>query len=88
MKHGMKMTAVGLLGVMASSCTTSYDSYGNPRQAVDPAGAAIGAVALGVLAYSVGRNRGERAERRRFIGDTRCVQPPPFRGRGYGHGRW
>lgn len=65
MKRLIKLTAVALLGTMGVSCTTSYDSYGNQRQAVDPAGAAIGAVALGALAYSIGKNRGERNERRR-----------------------
>jgi fluoride ion exporter CrcB/FEX len=83
MKHWMKLTTVGLLGVMTTSCSTSYDSYGNARQSIDPAGAALGAVALGALAYSIGHNRGERAERRRFVRDTRFVQPV----RGYGYGR-
>lgn len=59
------MTALGLLTVLAASCSTTYDSYGNARQTVDPAGVAVGAVALGVLAYSVGRSSGKRSERRR-----------------------
>lgn len=65
MKQLLQFTAAALIGVMGASCTTSYDSYGNRRQAVDPAGAAIGAVALGALAYSIGKNRGERHERNR-----------------------
>ena len=67
---------------MVTSCTTTYDSYGNARQSIDPAGAAIGAVALGALAYSVGRQRGERNERRRFNRGFQHVQP----GWGQGHG--
>ena len=62
----MKATAAVLLGVMTVSCTTTYDANGIPRQSVDPAGAAIGAVALGALAYSIGRNQGQRVERRRY----------------------
>jgi len=64
MKRLTKLSAVVLLGTMGVSCTTSFDSYGNRRQSIDPASAAIGAVALGVIAYSVGKNRGERRERR------------------------
>lgn len=65
MKRLLKLTAVALLGTMSLSCTTSFDSYGNQRQTIDPAGAAVGAVALGVIAYSVGKNRGERREQQR-----------------------
>jgi len=65
MKNLMKLIAVALVGAMGVSCSTSYDSYGNRSQTVDPAGAAIGAVALGVIAYSVGRSSGKRSEHRR-----------------------
>lgn len=81
MKHWMKSTALALLGVMVSSCSTTYDSYGNARQSIDPAGAAVGAVALGALAYSIGKNRGERVERRRQYRRFQHV-PPAY---GYGH---
>ena len=63
----LKVTTVALLGAFGTSCTTSYDAYGNTRQSVDPAGVAIGAVALGAIAYSVGKNRGENVQRRRNV---------------------
>ncbi|MDF1713938.1 MAG: hypothetical protein P1U90_17010 [Akkermansiaceae bacterium] len=71
MKKLLKLTAGILVGVMGASCTTSFDSYGNRRQAIDPAGAAIGAVALGALAYSIGKNNGERREHRRHTSGRR-----------------
>lgn len=71
MKRLIHITAVALLGSMGVSCTTNFDSYGNRRQSIDPAGAAIGAVALGAIAYSVGKSRGERREHRRHTSDNR-----------------
>ena len=53
------------------SCTTSFDSYGNRQQSIDPAGAAIGAVALGAIAYSIGKNSGKRHEHRRHTSHNR-----------------
>lgn len=82
MKKWMKGTTILLLAALGTSCTTTYDAYGNQRQSVDPAGAAIGAVALGALAYSVGRSRGKRAERRR---NAAFVQPGWG---GWGGGGW
>ena len=85
MKHWMKATTAALIAVMTASCTTTYDANGIPRQTVDPAGAAIGAVALGALAYSIGRNQGQRAEQRRYHYNHYPVQPAYG---GYGHGRY
>lgn len=79
MKNFMRLMALALVGAMGASCTTTYDSYGNPRQSVDPAGAAIGAVALGAIAYSVGRSSGKRSEHRRH---TRR----DYYNHGYGYG--
>jgi hypothetical protein len=59
------MIGAVLLGAMGVSCSTSYDSYGNRQQSVNPAGVAIGAVALGALAYSIGKDDGKRKEHRR-----------------------
>ncbi len=42
--------------VMLSSCVTSYDRSGRPIQTVDPAAAAVGAVFIGAIAYSAGKN--------------------------------
>ncbi|YCM45364.1 hypothetical protein V2O64_04925 [Verrucomicrobiaceae bacterium 227] len=58
----MRTTALALVAALFTSCSTSYDSYGRQRQSIDPGAAAIGAVALGALAYSVGKNKGKRQE--------------------------
>ncbi|MGC4015011.1 MAG: hypothetical protein QM755_10935 [Luteolibacter sp.] len=49
----IKAVAVAVVGMTASSCTTTYDAYGNPQQSVDPLAAA--AVA-GVAGYAIGQN--------------------------------
>ena len=86
MKKLMKITAVALIGAMGTSCTTTVDAYGNRRQAIDPAGAAIGAVALGALAYSVGKSRGERSANRRHSVNQSYYNQDWNRGRG--NWRW
>jgi len=83
MKNLMRLPASLLAGVMFASCSTSYDSYGNRRQSVDPAGAAIGAVALGALAYSIGKDRGKRKEHRRHTKYDNYNYG--HRGHGYGY---
>ncbi len=46
-----------VIGVSAmSSCTTAYDAHGRPVQVVDPAAAAVGALAIGAAAYAIGNN--------------------------------
>jgi hypothetical protein len=57
----------GLVSCLGVSCTTSYDSYGQPRQVVDPAAAVAGAAAVGLLAYGLGssnNNHGHYRSRR------------------------
>lgn len=76
MKIFVRTTALALVAALLASCTTSYDSYGRQNQSIDPGAAAIGAVALGALAYSVGKNKGKRQEHYRH---TR-------RNDGYGYG--
>lgn len=44
---------VVLAAVIFSSCTTTYDAYGNPRQSVDPLAAGV---AAGVAGYAIGKH--------------------------------
>lgn len=61
-----------------TSCTTAYDSYGRPMEVVSPEGAALAAVAAGVIGYAIGENNhGGRHYRGHGYG---------HRGHGYGHG--
>ncbi|MBK1832062.1 hypothetical protein JIN77_15100 [Verrucomicrobiaceae bacterium R5-34] len=50
--------AVGAMisALFLANCTTTYDSYGRPVQSVDPVAATVGAVAIGAIAYSAGKN--------------------------------
>ena len=59
-KHtSLKLAVAGMVAASGlSNCTTTYDAYGRPVQSVDPGAAAIGAVALGVAAYAIGKNNG------------------------------
>ena len=71
---------VGMLGItfLGASCTTGYDAYGRPVQTVTPEGAAIAAVAAGVIGYAIADNNGHSHRRnhgRRYYG-----------GGGYGRG--
>jgi|GEM_PF-1557890 len=53
----IKLTMAAIASaVLLSNCVTSYDQYGRPIQTADPAAVAIGAVALGAIAYSAGKS--------------------------------
>jgi len=47
----------GAFALTSLNCTTSYDSYGNPRQSVDPGTAVAGAAAAGVLGYALANKK-------------------------------
>jgi len=52
-----KFVVTGIVSVfLLANCTTYYDAQGNPVQAVDPAAATVGAVAVGAAAYAVANN--------------------------------
>ncbi|MEM7143797.1 MAG: hypothetical protein AAF591_01600 [Verrucomicrobiota bacterium] len=48
--------ALALLGLAATSCTTTYDAYGRPVQTVDPALAVAGIAAAGIVGYAIADN--------------------------------
>ena len=53
----IRMAAAAIVaGLMFSSCVTSYDSTGRPIQTADPVAVAVGAVVLGAVAYSAGKD--------------------------------
>jgi hypothetical protein len=64
MKKAITFILAGAVALVSTSCTTTYDAYGNPRQSVDPGTAAAGAAAAGVLGYTIAnrrdRNKGYR----------------------------
>ena len=88
MKHTtLKYLGMALLAALAfSSCTTTYDAYGRPVETIDPAAAAIGAVAIGALAYAIGSDHSDNYNRHNghHGGHHR---PPHHGGHGGHHGR-
>lgn len=57
MKKTFILVLTGAIALAFTNCTTTYDSYGNPRNTVDPGTAVAGAAAAGVLGYAIARNR-------------------------------
>ena len=57
MKKIITLILAGTVALVSTNCTTTYDSYGNQRQSVDPGTAVAGAAAAGVLGYAIGNNR-------------------------------
>lgn len=56
-KSWIKLTVAGMASaLLLANCTTTYDSYGRPVQSVDPVAVAAGAVILGAVAYSAGKD--------------------------------
>ncbi len=56
-KSWIKLTVAGMASaLLLSNCTTTYDAYGRPVQSVDPVAVAAGAVILGAVAYSAGKD--------------------------------
>jgi hypothetical protein len=68
----LKSMGVVLAAVMFSSCTTTYDAYGNPRQSVDPLAAGV---AAGVAGYAIGKHN---SDNRRYYYGPRYGPRPHF----------
>ena len=67
MKKTLTLMVTGAVALASTNCTTTYDSYGNPRQSVDPGTAAAGVAAAGVLGYALAKDKDndkEKAKRR------------------------
>jgi hypothetical protein len=56
----IKLSALALIPLMATSCMTTYDAQGQPVQSVDPGAAAVGVAAAAVLGYAVANNRSNK----------------------------
>lgn len=52
-----KLAAVSLAGLMGGSCTTTYDDQGRAVETITPQGAALGAAAVGLIGYTIAKNR-------------------------------
>ncbi len=71
MKTLFPLAAALALG-LGTSCTTMYDSYGCPVDVITPEGAALAAVAAGVVGYAIAdSNRGHHRGHGGFRGGGR-----------------
>jgi len=58
MKNFCRLVAAGMIAATGVSCTTAYDAYGRPVQVVDPAAAALGVAAAGLVGYALASDSG------------------------------
>lgn len=49
----VRLTALLACVTLSTSCMTTYDAYGNPRQSVDPGVALMGVAAAGLVGYAL-----------------------------------
>ena len=55
----LKIAAIALVTAFATSCTTTYDAYGQPRQSVDPGLALAEVAAAGLVGYAIANNKND-----------------------------
>ncbi|MGJ8676010.1 MAG: hypothetical protein ACSHX0_00690 [Akkermansiaceae bacterium] len=73
----IKLTGLGLVSALLfSNCVPTYNARGQLVQTVDPAAAVIGAVAIGAIAYSVGKDN--RRSHRQYRQPTHYIAPAPY----------
>ncbi len=53
LSHPVRLTALLACVTLSTSCHTTYDAYGNPRQSVDPGVALMGVAAAGLVGYAL-----------------------------------
>ena len=71
-----KGLAFVMVPVLATSCMTTYDAYGNPQQSVDPGMATAGVVAAGLIGYALAND----SDNNNYYGSS------GHHGGGYGYG--
>ncbi len=52
----VRLTALLACVSLSTSCMTTYDAYGQPRQSVDPGLAVMGVAAAGLVGYALGND--------------------------------
>lgn len=56
-KSLFRNSAVVALCAFLASCTTTTDQYGRQQQSLTPEGAVLGAAAVGLIGYSLAKNK-------------------------------
>ena len=69
MKAHKTLLAAGLgigLCLTGTSCMTTYDAQGRPVESVSPEGAALGAVAAGLIGYAIADDKHDKHRHRGY----------------------
>jgi hypothetical protein len=77
----VRLTALLACITLSTSCYTTYDSYGNARQSVDPGVALMGVAAAGLVGYALADDNDNHYSRNNYYGGGGY-----YRSDGYGHG--
>jgi hypothetical protein len=77
----VRLTALLACVTLSTSCYTTYDSYGNARQSVDPGVALMGVAAAGLVGYAIANDNDNHHNHNNYYGGGGY-----YRGGGYGHG--
>lgn len=83
----LKITALAVATAFGTSCSTTYDAYGQPRQSVDPGLAIAGVAAAGLVGYAIANNKNDNRKYHRNHSDYRRsdYRRSNYRHSGYKH---
>lgn len=64
----VRLTALLACVTLSTSCYTTYDSYGNARQSVDPGVALMGVAAAGLVGYALANDNDNHHNHNNYYG--------------------
>ncbi len=64
----VRLTALLACVTLSTSCYTTYDSYGNARQSVDPGVALMGVAAAGLVGYAIANDNDNHHNHNNYYG--------------------
>lgn len=76
----VRLTALLACVTLSTSCYTTYDSYGNARQSVDPGVALMGVAAAGLVGYALANDNDDSYGHNHYYGGGGY-----YRSDGYSH---
>lgn len=88
-KRMLQLGSLIALISFGASCTTTTDRYGRQQQTLTPEGAVLGAAAVGLIGYSIAKNKHKDHDHRRYRRGHRdgYYRDPYYGGRRGGYGR-
>ena len=80
----VRLTALLACVTLSTSCYTTYDSYGNARQSVDPGVALMGVAAAGLVGYALANDNDNHHNHNNYYGGGGYYSDNGY-GDGYSH---